>query len=61
MKPAHIEQEKEIDREKEAVTATRVDRKHRRSGSDTPTQNDRFTPIRIRGGSISDTVLGGRR
>ena len=43
------------------VTAIRVNRKHPRFQSDAIRQANRFTPVRIRGGSISDTVVEDRR
>lgn len=43
------------------VTAIRVNRTHPRFGSDPPERHGRFRPIRIHGGSISETVLGDRR
>lgn len=43
------------------VTAIRVNRRHPLLQSEAPKGIDRFTPARIRGGSISDTVLGDRR
>lgn len=43
------------------VTAIRVNRRHPRFQSGVPGGRAGFTPVRIRGGSISDTVLGDRR
>lgn len=43
------------------VTAVRVNRRHPLFQSEAPRPEKRFTPIRIRGGSIADTVLGDRR
>ena len=43
------------------VTAIRVNRRHPLFQSEPPMPANRFTPIRIRGGSIADTVLGDRR
>ena len=43
------------------VTAIRVNRRHPRFQSEAPGRGGGFTPIRIRGGSISATVLGDRR
>lgn len=43
------------------VTAIRVNRRHPRWQADAPKHGTGFTPVRIRGGSISDTVLGDRR
>lgn len=43
------------------VTAIRVNRKHPLFQSEAPRPENRFTPVRIRGGSIADTVLGDRR
>lgn len=44
-----------------AVTAVRVNRRHPSLQADTPGRAREFKPVRIRGGSISDTVLGDRR
>ena len=43
------------------VTAIRINRKHPRFQPEAPKCGTRFTPFRIRNGSISDTVLGDRR
>ncbi len=43
------------------VTAIRINRKHPRFQPDAPNGGTGFTPVRIRGGSISETVLGDRR
>ena len=43
------------------VTAIRVNRRHPRFQPGAPERRPGFKPIRIRGGSISDTVLGERR
>ena len=43
------------------VTAIRVNRRHPRFQSEVPGQSTGFKPIRIQGGSISDTVLSDRR
>lgn len=43
------------------VTAIRVNRKHPRFRSGTPRRATGFQPVRIKGGSISDTVLDNRR
>ena len=43
------------------VTAIRVNRRHPRFQPDAPGRSARFQPVRIRGGSISDTVLSDRR
>ncbi len=43
------------------VTAIRVNRRHPRFQSEAPGRGAGFMPIRIRGGSISDTVLSERR
>ena len=43
------------------VTAIRINRKHPRFRPEAPKYGARFTPVRIRNGSISDTVLGDRR
>ena len=43
------------------VTAIRVNRSHPLFQSEASRPVNRFTPIRIRGGSIADTVLGDRR
>ncbi len=43
------------------VTAIRVNRRHPRFQSEVPGQITGFKPIRIQGGSISDTVLSDRR
>lgn len=43
------------------VTAIRVNRTHPRFRSDAPERHHRFRPVRIQGGSISETVLGDRR
>lgn len=43
------------------VTAIRINRRHPLFQSEVPRQANRFTPIRIRGGSISDTVIEDRR
>ena len=43
------------------VTAIRINRKHPRFQPDPPDRPAGFAPVRIRGGSISDTVLGDRR
>lgn len=43
------------------VTAIRVNRRHPRFQTDVPTRGARLTPVRIRGGSISDTILDDRR
>lgn len=43
------------------VTAIRVNRRHPRFRSETAGRTTGFTPVRIRGGSIADTVLGDRR
>ena len=43
------------------VTAIRVNRRHPRFQPGAPGRRPGFKPIRIRGGSISDTVLGERR
>lgn len=43
------------------VTAIRVNRRHPRFQSDSPGFNARFEPVRIRGGSIADTILSDRR
>lgn len=43
------------------VTAIRINRRHPLYQSESPRQESRFTPIRIRGGSIAETVLGERR
>lgn len=43
------------------VTAIRVNRTHPRFGADPPERHGRFRPIRIHGGSISETVLDDRR
>ncbi len=43
------------------VTAIRINRRHARFRPDAPKRDTGFAPVRIRGGSISDTVLGDRR
>ena len=43
------------------VTAIRVNRRHPLFQSEAPRLENRLAPIRIRGGSIADTVLGNRR
>ena len=43
------------------VTAIRVNRRHPRFQSGVPGRRAGFRPVRIRGGAISDTVLGDRR
>ena len=43
------------------VTAIRINRRHPRFQPDATQRGARFKPIRIRGGAISDTVLGDRR
>ena len=43
------------------VTAIRVNRKHPRFRPEASGRGARMKPVRIRGGSISDTVLGDRR
>ena len=43
------------------VTAIRVNRTHPRFQSAPPERHGRFQPVRIRGGSISETVLSERR
>ena len=43
------------------VTAIRVNRRHPRFHSGAARRGAGFTPLRIRGGAISDTVLGDRR
>lgn len=43
------------------VTAIRVNRRHPRFQSGVPGGRAGFTPVRIRGGALSDTVLGDRR
>ena len=43
------------------VTAIRINRRHPRFQSDAPGRSAGFKPMRIRGGSISDTVLSERR
>ena len=43
------------------VTAIRINRRHPRFQPEAARRNTRFQPIRIRGGAISDTVLGDRR
>ena len=43
------------------VTAIRINRRHPRFQPEAARRSARFNPIRIRGGSISDTVLGDRR
>ena len=43
------------------VAAIRVNRRHPRFQTDAPRRGAGFTPVRIRGGSISDTLLGDRR
>ena len=43
------------------VTAVRVNRRHPRFHPDIPKRSAGFRPVRIRGGSISDTVLSDRR
>ena len=43
------------------VTAIRVNRRHPRFQPDVPGRSAGFKPVRIRGGSISDTVLSDRR
>ncbi|MDE0197059.1 MAG: hypothetical protein OXK78_02630 [Caldilineaceae bacterium] len=43
------------------VTAIRVNRRHPRFQTGDPGRANDFTPVRIKGGLISDTVLGGRR
>ena len=43
------------------VTAIRVNRKHPRFRPEAPNRAAGFKPVRIRGGSISDTVLDDRR
>ena len=43
------------------VTAIRVNRRHPRFQPEDSNRGAGFTPIRIRGGSISDTILGDRR
>ena len=43
------------------VTAIRINRGHPRFQPDATQRGARFKPIRIRGGAISDTVLGDRR
>ena len=43
------------------VTAIRINRRHPRFQTDAPRRGAGFTPVRIRGGSISDTILGDRR
>ena len=42
------------------VTAIRTNRRHPLFQSAAPSPGNRFTPVRIRGGSIADTVLGDR-
>lgn len=44
-----------------SVTAIRVNRKHARFLQQDPNRGAGFAPVRIQGGSISDTVLGDRR
>ncbi len=43
------------------VTAIRINRRHPLCQPESPTPESRFTPIRIKGGSIAETVLGERR
>ena len=43
------------------VTAIRINRRHPRLQPEATRRGARFQPIRIRGGTISDTVLGDRR
>ena len=43
------------------VTAIRINRRHPRFQPEAVRRGARFKPIRIRGGAISDTVLGDRR
>ena len=43
------------------VTAIRINRRHPRFQPEAVRRGARFQPIRIRGGTISDTVLGDRR
>jgi hypothetical protein len=43
------------------VTAIRINRRHPLYQSEAPRRESRFTPVRIRGGSMADTVLGDRR
>ncbi|MDD9981612.1 MAG: hypothetical protein OXU81_09685 [Gammaproteobacteria bacterium] len=43
------------------VTAIRINRRHPRFQPEASRRSARFQPIRIRGGAISDTVLGDRR
>ena len=43
------------------VTTVRVNRRHPRLQARTPAPPAAFTPVRIRGGAVSDTVLGDRR
>lgn len=43
------------------VTAIRVNRRHPRFHTSTPSQQARFERVRMRGGAIADTVLGDRR
>ena len=43
------------------VTAIRINRRHPRFQPEAARRSTRFQPIRIRGGAISDTVLGDRR
>lgn len=43
------------------VTAIRTNRRHPRFQPEVTRRSGRFKPIRIRGGAISDTVLGDRR
>ncbi len=43
------------------VTAIRVNRRHPRFHTGDPGHVNDFTPVRIRGGLISDTVVGARR
>ena len=43
------------------VTAIRINRRHPRFQPEATRRGARFRPIRIRGGAVSDTVLGDRR
>ena len=43
------------------VTAIRVNRRHPRFGTESPPRRTAFERVRIRGGAITDTVLGDRR
>ena len=43
------------------VTAIRINRRHPRFQPEATRRGARFRPVRIRGGAISDTVLGDRR